>query len=50
MIPHHEGAISMCENLLQYRIDPRLKNVVVCMIEEQTKGVEELKKIQKSFS
>ncbi len=46
MIPHHEGAISMCENLLQYRIDPRLKNVAKNIIREQSEGVEELKKIK----
>lgn len=47
MIPHHEGAIAMCENLLQYRIDPRLKLVADSIIEEQSKGVEQLKEIQK---
>ena len=47
MIPHHEGAIAMCENLLKYRIDPRLKGVADSIIEEQRQGVEEMKQIQK---
>lgn len=47
MIPHHEGAIAMCENLLQYRIDPRLKLVADSIIKGQSKGVKELKEVQK---
>ena len=47
MIPHHEGAIAMCENLLKYRIDPRLECIADSIINEQSKGVEELKRIQK---
>ncbi len=47
MIPHHEGAIAMCENLLNYRIDPRLKLVANSIIQEQSKDVQELKKIQR---
>lgn len=47
MIPHHEGAIAMCENLLKYRIDPRLKCIADSIINEQSKGLEELKRIQK---
>ena len=27
MILHHEGAIEMCKNLLQYKIDPRLRKI-----------------------
>ncbi len=46
MIPHHEGAIEMCNNLLKYRIDPRLVKVAKSIIEEQTKGIEELEKIR----
>lgn len=42
MIPHHEGAISMCENLLKYLIDPRLQVVAQNIIQEQSKGVKEL--------
>lgn len=47
MIPHHEGAIAMCENLLPYRIDPRLKLMVDSMIKEQSEGVKQLKEMQK---
>ena len=49
MIPHHEGAIKMCNNLLQYYIDPRLKNVADTIISEQSKGVRELKEVQKNL-
>ena len=47
MIPHHEGAICMCENLLQYCVDPRLKMVADSIINEQIKGVMQLKEIQR---
>ena len=47
MIPHHEGAIQMCKNLLQYCIDPRLKEVAMSIIKEQSKGVKQLKEIQR---
>lgn len=50
MIPHHEGAIAMCENLLNYRINPRLKIVADSIIKEQSKGIEELKEIRKRVS
>lgn len=46
MIPHHEGAISMCNNLLKYCIDPRLKFVAENIISEQSQGVEQLKQIR----
>ena len=46
MIPHHEGAIAMCENLLDYCIDPRLVNVARTIIQEQSQGVRELKNIR----
>ena len=49
MIPHHEGAIAMCENLLQYRIDPRLKVVADSIIKEQSEGVKQLKQVQKNL-
>lgn len=42
MIPHHEGAIKMCHNLLMFSIDPRLARVAENIIQEQSRGVEEL--------
>lgn len=49
MIAHNEGDISMCENLLQYCIDPRLKIIADSIIMEQSKGVIQLKEIQKTL-
>ena len=46
MIPHHEGAIEMCNNLLKYNIDPRLKSVAEEIIREQSQGVRELEQIK----
>ena len=46
MIPHHEGAIEMCENLLKYNIDPRLVQVARNIIQEQSEGVRQLKYVQ----
>ncbi len=42
MIPHHEGAVKMCENLLKYYIDPRLANVAKNIIKEQSEGIRQL--------
>lgn len=47
MIPHHEGAIKMCNNSLKYSIDPRLVKVAESIIKEQTEGVSKLKEISK---
>lgn len=49
MIPHHEGAIAMCNNLLQYRIDNRLREVAKNIIEEQSKGVKQLMEIREEL-
>lgn len=49
MIPHHEGAIKMCENLLKYKIDPRLEVVARDIISEQSEGVEELENIRRNL-
>ena len=46
MIPHHEGAIEMCNNLLKYPIDRRLEAVARNIIAEQSRGVRQLKEIQ----
>ena len=46
MIPHHEGAIEMCNNLLQYYIDPRLRYVANNIINEQSRGVRQLMEVK----
>ena len=46
MIPHHEGAIAMCQNLFQYNIDPRLRVVAENIIKEQSQGVQDLYEIR----
>ncbi len=50
MIPHHEGAIYMCKNVLDYCIDPRLVKVANSIITEQSNGVEQLKNIRNTLS
>ena len=49
MIPHHEGAVEMCNNLLRFPIDPRLRIVANNIIKEQSRGIIELKEIQKNL-
>lgn len=49
MIPHHEGAIEMCENLLKYCIDSRLREIADSIIMEQSNGVKELKEIKNAL-
>lgn len=49
MIPHHEGAIEMCNNLLKYRIDPRLRKVAQSIIVEQSQGVKELAEVRRNL-
>lgn len=49
MIPHHEGAICMCENLLQYRIDPKLRMIADAIIKEQSQGVKKLEGVRKNL-
>ncbi len=49
MIPHHEGAIKMCENLLKYCVDPRLKIVADTIIKEQSQGIKELEMLKQNI-
>lgn len=46
MIPHHEGAIFMCRNVLQYTIDPRLRQLVNSIINRQSDDISQLEKIR----
>lgn len=50
MIPHHEGAIKMCENVLKYRIDPRLAQIANNIIKEQAEGVKQMEEIRRILS
>lgn len=45
MIPHHEGAIGMCENALRYCICPGLAPILEAIISSQTKGIEEMRQL-----
>lgn len=45
MIPHHQGAIDMCNNLIKYQIDPNLYNVAMTIIREQSRGIAQLREI-----
>ena len=46
MIPHHEGAIKMCKNLIKYSIDERLEKLAREIIEEESQGIIELGKMR----
>lgn len=49
MIPHHQGAIDMCNNLIKYKIDPNLYNLAISIINEQTQGITQLKEIGRNM-
>lgn len=46
MIPHHEGAVRMSENTLQYNICPELTPVLNAIISSQKRGIAEMKRLQ----
>ncbi len=45
MIPHHEGAIRMSKNALEYPICPELDPILRAIITSQEKGVREMKSL-----
>lgn len=45
MIPHHQGAIRMSKNVLQYPICPELDPVLKAIITSQEKGVREMQRL-----
>lgn len=45
MVPHHEGAIRMSENLLRFKICPGLVPILESIIASQRKGVCEMKNL-----
>ncbi|MCI9415659.1 MAG: DUF305 domain-containing protein [Clostridiales bacterium] len=46
MIPHHEGAIKMSRNLLQYTTCVPLQKIAANIVDEQTKGIENMQRIR----
>ena len=45
MIPHHEAAIKMAQNLLRFTTCIPLQNMANCMIAEQTESIECMKEV-----
>lgn len=45
MIPHHEAAIEMSKNILQYTTFIPLQNIAQGIIEEQTQSIEDMKNV-----
>ena len=50
MIPHHEGAIKMCQNVLKYQIDSRLRMLANTIISQQTENIRVLRNIEYNLS
>ncbi len=48
MIPHHQAAIYMSENLLQYTNYKPLQEIAKNIIKTQTKGIVEMEEIKKN--
>ena len=46
MIPHHQGAIRLCENALKFPVNHQLKHLMNTIITDQTRGIRELKCIR----
>ncbi len=46
MIPHHQAAIAMSENILKYTTNIALQDIALQIIEEQTKSIENMRAIQ----
>ena len=42
MIPHHEAAVSMAENIAKYGSNERVKQLALTIIKEQLKGIGEM--------
>lgn len=50
MIPHHQGAIKMSKNVLQYPICPELDPILQAIITSQEKGVQEMRRLLRCLS
>lgn len=45
MIPHHQGAIEMSENLLRFSICPELDPILKAIITSQKRGVQQMEQL-----
>ena len=45
MIPHHEGAVRMSNNALQFNICPGLKPILYSIITSQCEGIRQMKQL-----
>ena len=45
MIPHHQAAIDMCQNLLKYTTNISLQNIALDIISEQTQSIQNMRNI-----
>lgn len=45
MIPHHQAAIAMSQNILQYTTNRSLQEIAAGIVAEQTKSIEDMEKI-----
>ena len=50
MIPHHQAAIYMCENLLKYTHYKPLQDIAHGIIKMQTRGIEQMREIASTTS
>lgn len=50
MIPHHQGAIRMSKNALQYPICPELHPILQAIITSQEKGIREMESLLRQLS
>ncbi len=48
MIPHHQAAIQMSESILKYTENATLRSIASGIIEEQTKSIENMRRIEKT--
>lgn len=50
MIPHHQGAVEMSENTLQYDICPELVPILEAIITSQKRGIRQMQQLLRCIS
>lgn len=50
MIPHHMAAIEMSQNILRVTTDVAVQNIAMSIVEEQTKSIENMRRVQEECS